>query len=392
MKIAILTSGILPVPAVQGGAVENLIDFYLEYNNKYKLHDITVYSIYDKCVEKHPALCSKVNNYKYIKTKSIYAKAEKLIRRFFYKKGVYHHVIEYYLDKVIKQISRQNFDVIILENRPHYTIKLSDLKYKKLIVHLHNEHLTKTSYMSKEIYNKVDRFICVSDYISNIVKSIGNKNDKVITVHNGINLDTFSQIDNSIVCRKALGLNRNDFVLIYSGRINKDKGISELIDALILLKEFSNIKLLILGSSFFGNTNSDDIFISKLKEKAKILNNNIIFTGFIPYRNVPSFLKIADVAVIPSIWNDPFPTTVLEAQAIGLPIITTNKGGIREEVSKENAIILNVDSNFKNKLSESILYLYNNQETRNNMGIASKKRALLFSKEEYAKNFFKALE
>ena len=52
MKIAILTSGILPVPAVQGGAVENLIDFYLEYNNIHKLHDITVISAYHKDVEK----------------------------------------------------------------------------------------------------------------------------------------------------------------------------------------------------------------------------------------------------------------------------------------------------------------------------------------------------
>ena len=45
MKIAILTSGILPVPAVLGGAVENLIDFYLEYNERHQLHDITIYII-----------------------------------------------------------------------------------------------------------------------------------------------------------------------------------------------------------------------------------------------------------------------------------------------------------------------------------------------------------
>ncbi len=42
MKIAVLTSGILPVPAVQGGAVENLVDFYMEYNDIHRLHDITV--------------------------------------------------------------------------------------------------------------------------------------------------------------------------------------------------------------------------------------------------------------------------------------------------------------------------------------------------------------
>ena len=60
MKIAILTSGILPVPAVQGGAVENLIDFYMEYNNLHQLHDITVYSIWDKGVESNPILKSNV--------------------------------------------------------------------------------------------------------------------------------------------------------------------------------------------------------------------------------------------------------------------------------------------------------------------------------------------
>ena len=62
MKIAILTSGILPIPAVLGGAVENLIDFYLEYNEIHKLHDITVYSVYHPEAIKHPALSSKYNH------------------------------------------------------------------------------------------------------------------------------------------------------------------------------------------------------------------------------------------------------------------------------------------------------------------------------------------
>lgn len=66
MKIAILTSGILPVPAVRGGAVENLIDFYLEYNDQHRLHDITIYSVADPGTRNHPALQSKVNHYYYI--------------------------------------------------------------------------------------------------------------------------------------------------------------------------------------------------------------------------------------------------------------------------------------------------------------------------------------
>ena len=53
MRVAILTSGILPVPAVQGGAVENLIDFYLEYNNIHQLHDISMNSWKHLDTKKH---------------------------------------------------------------------------------------------------------------------------------------------------------------------------------------------------------------------------------------------------------------------------------------------------------------------------------------------------
>ena len=107
---------------------------------------------------------------------------------------------------------------------------------------------------------------------------------------------------------------------------------------------------------------------------------------------MPSYLNLADVAVIPSIWDDPFPTTVLEAQAMGLPIITTRRGGIPEEVSEENAILLNTDEQFVNNLAETIQYLYEHPEKRVAMANASLERSKLFDKETYAKNFFATLE
>ena len=68
MKIAVITSGILPVPAVQGGAVEDLIDLYLEYNNIHKQHEIYVYSSFHPDVKESKALKSNVNKYYYIYT------------------------------------------------------------------------------------------------------------------------------------------------------------------------------------------------------------------------------------------------------------------------------------------------------------------------------------
>ena len=153
-----------------------------------------------------------------------------------------------------------------------------------------------------------------------------------------------------------------------------------------------NIKLMIIGGTFFGNTDNEDEFVHSLKNKAKTIEQKIIFTGFIPYHEMPDYLQMADIAVIPSIWDDPFPTTVLEAQAMGLPIITTKRGGIPEEATEENAILLDTDEHFVDHLANAILDLYEQPEKRKQMAEASLKRSILFEKGAFAKNFFAALE
>lgn len=271
MKIAILTSGILPVPATKGGAVENLTDFYLAYNDKYHLHDITV-----------------------------------------------------------------------------------------------------------------------SDYIRERVLTIYDLDRKTTVVHNGIDLEAFSHQHRHQ--RTELGLSEDDFVLLFSGRINQEKGILQLIEAMNLLADEPHIKLMVIGSSFYGNTDFEDEFLQKLKQKAAPLTNRIIFTGFIPYQHVPDYLACSDVAVIPSVWDDPFPTTVLEAQAMGLPVIATRRGGIPEEVTPETAILLPTDERFVAHLARTIRDLYHHPEKRKAMSQAALEHAKYFNKERYAQDFFAALE
>lgn len=390
MKIAILTCGILPIPAVQGGAVENLIDFYLEYNNKKKLHDITVYSPWDSKVETHPALCSDVNHYFYIDVTSLKARIARKLYGLFHHNEYYNHYIEFYFEKIYAHLRNLNFDCILLENSPGYAYKLSQRGYRNITLHLHNELLHSNSRYHNEIFNSLSKILTVSDYIKGRVSTIQQSN-KIQTIHNGIDLKKFSPKNYLVVSRKALGFSKEDFVMVYSGRINHEKGVSELIDAMLSLKEFPKIKLMIIGGSFFGNTNEDDEFILSLKDKAKMIEDRIVFTGFIPYDKMPDYLQIADIAVIPSIWNDPFPTTELEAQAMGLPIITTKRGGIPEEVSEENAILLETNENFINSLSNAILELYQKPEKRKQMAIVSLKRSLLFDKNTFAAHFFDAL-
>ena len=391
MKIAILTCGMLPIPAVQGGAVENLIDFYLEYNNIHKLHDMTIYSPWDPKVKTHPALASDVNHYHYVDVTSIRARISRRIYSYSHHNEYYNYFIEYYFEKVYAHLKKHDFDLIILENCVGFTYKLSQRGYQNLILHLHNELLHSQSRYHDVIFDSLKKILTVSDYIKNRVSSI-QSSPKIQTIHNGIDLSKFRKNESSSLTRKEMGFSDDDFVMIYSGRINKEKGVSELIDAMLLLKDYPKIKLMIIGGSFFGNTNHEDEFICSLKEKSKKIENKIVFTGFIPYNRMPDYLQIADIAVLPSIWDDPFPTTELEAQAMGLPIITTVRGGIPEEVSERNAILLETDKHFVDNLAAAILDLYEHPEKREKMSLAGLERAKLFDKDTFAKNFFAALE
>ena len=391
MKIAILTSGILPVPAVQGGAVENLIDFYLEYNDKHRLHDITVYSVWHADVEKHPALKSEANHYIYVKVDGWWNKLKKKIYKKTHGKEYYHYTIEYFLHEAIKDIRKQQYDVILLENRPGYAIKLKKATDTQLVYHLHNEKLSCQVPQYQTIYDAATCIITVSDYIKGLVQTVNSEDTKTKTVYNGIDMSAFTS-NTPAKPRISLSLSDDDFVLLFSGRITKEKGIMELIEAMNQLKSYPQIKLLVIGSSFYGNANNENNFAKALKQKAEDVKDRIIFTGFIPYSDMPKYLRTADLAVIPSIWDDPFPTTVLEAQAMGLPIITTRRGGIPEEVNEKNAILLDTDEHFVDNLAIAILELYEHPEKRKAMSEASLKRSKLFDKETYAKNFFKALE
>ena len=389
MKIAVLTCGMLPIPAVQGGAVENLIDFYLDYNNRKKLHDITVYSPWDPKVEEHPALSSDVNHYVFIDVTSFKARFARRLYGFFHHNEYYNHFIEYYFEKVYANLKKNNYDLILIENGAGLAYKLSQRGYKNIILHMHNEVRLSCAAFHPTAFSSMVKILAVSDFVKEKASAFFPV-DKIETVHNGIDLKFFTQERESTISRKVIGFSKEDFVVVYSGRINREKGISELIDAMLLLKETPKIKLMIIGGTFYANTHNEDDFISSLKSKTKNIEDKLSFTGFIPYKDVPDYLRLADVAVLPSMWEEPFGLTIVEAMAVGLPLITTRSGGI-PEICEGVATIVNRD-NIVNNLASAILDLYNHPDKRKQMATASVERAKLFDKDVYSEKFFAALK
>jgi glycosyltransferase involved in cell wall biosynthesis len=391
MKIAILTSGILPVPATQGGAVENLIDFYLEYNDQHQLHDITVYSVDDKEAMHHPALQSAVNHYHFVDVRSFGAKIRKNFHHLLNKEEYYHYTIEYYFEQALNHIIRNDYDIVLIENRPGYGLKIPRKYPAKVIYHIHNDFLNAQTKSAEEIYERADGIITVSDYIRQRVLTIWDRDKKCRVVYNGIDLRAFTKKAERTVHRHDYSLTDNDFVLGFAGRIIPEKGVQHLLTALQELNDFPEIKLLIIGGSFYGNEMDDDQYINELRIQSANIRDRIVFTGFKPYQEVPDLLALADIAVLPSTWNEPLGLTCIEAMAMGLPIVTTDKGGIPETVTAECAQILQVTKKIHQDLAESILMLYQHPEKREAMAKAALNRSHQFSKERYAKDFFDAI-
>lgn len=388
MKIAVLTSGVLPVPAVKGGAVENLVDFCLEYNNAHRLHQITIYSIYHPNVRFHKSLNSEVNHYKFIHTNRWIDRVRKYVFRKTHKDFYYNYSVEYYLMLTLKKIRKESFDIILIENRPGYVLKLKDWSNSKLVIHQENDYLNSQTSNYQMIYNSTTCIINTSDYITQQVRTINPYDTKCVTVLNGIDTQYFFQAEP--LPRNPFMLTEKDFVIAYSGRLKKEKGILQLIQAIKQVKEIVKLKLLIIGASAYGKDKEPTKYIRQLEEESEPIKDLVIFTGFINYDQMPSYLKMADIAVVPSMWEEPFGLTVVEAMAAGLPLITTRSGGI-PEICEGVATIVDRENIVEN-LATAILDLYNHPEKREQMSTASLERAKLFDKETYAKNFFKALE
>ena len=186
-------------------------------------------------------------------------------------------------------------------------------------------------------------------------------------------------------------IEENEKVLLFTGRLTKEKGIKELLLSIKNVKN-NNFKLLIVGSFFF-DTNIKNNFENELKAIIEEIKDKVVFTGYIQYNDIPNIYKLADIAVLPSIWEDPAPLTIIEALKAGLPIITTRSGGIPEYVNNECAIILEKDNKEQliKQLSLNINELLSKDEKVNIMS----KKCIEVSKEltlnNYYNNFLKEL-
>ena len=386
MRIAIITSGILPVPAVQGGAVENLIDYALEYNDTHHLHDITVYSTYNKKVNQHKALQSTANHYVYVNRNKLLTRIGAKLYSYLGRHYYYHYQLEYFFECVWQKLKNKQYDMIILENRPGFALQLTERCKTPIISHIHTNLLYEPSDKNIKIAKATTRFLAVSQYIKNEIRKVGVEKD-IRIVYNGLDSTHFNK-QKSEITRNQFGFKGDDFIAVFWGRLVPRKGIKELLLAMQQIKEQKDIKLLVIGAINYEDTSTQtNTFIEELKSIARNIQNKIIFTGFIPYDKIADYLSLANVAVIPSRINEAFGMTCIEACAMGLPVIATNDGGIPETLVGQKHIIIDKNKDMPNQIANALLKIKND-----NASYQGNKLNQQFTKEAYAQSFFNNIE
>jgi glycosyltransferase involved in cell wall biosynthesis len=195
---------------------------------------------------------------------------------------------------------------------------------------------------------------------------------------NGIDVNRFNieSVSNKKIkeLKSMFGINSEDFVIGYVGRLVRDKGIIELVQAFKQLQyKHNNLKLLLVGMLEERDALPPET-VTSIKE-----NPGIITTGYVLNSEIEKYYALMDVFVLPS-YREGFPTSVLEASSMGIPVVTTKVTGCIDSII-DGETGLFAEHNSKS-LASQISFFYN-KELRKEYGINGRR----FVEEQFRQEF-----
>lgn len=246
--------------------------------------------------------------------------------------------VKVYNRNIVKGCGNLDFDVI--HSHDWFGIEASEwlkIKTKKpWILTLHSlEYMRSCENSKKSVMEKLerrgseacDRIIAVSRFMKNsIAKKYGVGTRKIEVVYNSAG----SRKGNPEAVRKKFRLVGNPVVL-FLGRLSGQKGPEYFIhSAKLVLEKIPDARFLVVGD---GNLKGS---LEKFSHHLG-LDGKVIFTGFVPEKDIASYYSASDVFVSPSLY-EPFGITVLESLLSGTPAIVSENAGVVERISQMECI------------------------------------------------------
>lgn len=314
-----------------------------------------------------------------------------LRRKYFNVRGIFRYLREYRKSckSIFSVFANKKIDVIhvntlaVLEG-----IYLKKLFNARLVWHVH-EIITHPKVAYAVTSFLVGKFATQIIAVSNQVKKhlVASKmvpESKVKVIYNGIDTEKFRPHQVSELLQQDFSLTSENLTVGMIGRLNSWKGQPTLLKAMIpILKENAKIKLIFVGGVFEG----EEHFRAELKQLIAQSGcaEQIKLVDF--RTDMPDVYQLFDVFCLPSTSPDPLPTVVLEAMASGKPVVGFKHGGVTEMVQDGvNGYLASVGDT--HEFGMFIQKLLNDDELRESMGQASRKRAIeKFSPTQFIEQF-----
>lgn len=377
-KILIISAGFLPVPGKIGG-VETLITNFIEQNEKIRNFKITLITLEGVLEEVDYSLCTVIQIHRNkILRKIVYLGIilKKLLKMETFENEYYNYVVR----RKVKKI-KNNFDCILIENNIDLLRKLKKELNHNFFYHIHNDDVNK-NYSKRYLrniqvcFNKINKVIAVSHYIKRSIENVIEVNN-VVVVNNCIDVRRYSTIYNNYYVS-------NYFNIYYIGRLIKEKGIEQLIEAFGYIKN-EKVCLKIVGDTtgIFENYYK---FLLKKVHDGKI---NCKFLGYVPNDSISQLFESGNsIVVVPTYSVEEASGLVaIEAIASGVPIIVSDSGELPFFIPNYAGIIVRRDEAFIENLYYSMLNLIDKYSFfYNNILINQKKFLKENSLEKYYEN------
>ena len=372
----------LPIPAVQGGAVETLLTHLIRENEKQGLLELLCASVPDDAARR------AAEGWQH--TKMLYVPRPSGHRRYwpmvFVERcmGIAAPYDPWY-QKVQLSLALElpPPDLIVAEggNLTQCSAISRMFGRRRCLAHLHGQ--TGCTPVMDDIYGGV---LALSEFIrEDYLKTSTLDPQRAYILHNCIDTNRFCPGPASKALRAQLGFTDADFIVLYCGRLDPDKGIHKLMEAIAALP-IPQIKLLIVGSPFFARTQQSP-FQRRLEQQAKSLGSRVQFTGYIPNEDLPDYYRLADLCCVPTLVEEAAGLVAVEAMACGRPVLATRSGGMPEYLQGSQAVLVERGDTVADQLAWSIRMLYEHPALCAEMGAAGALRGKEFSTEHYYAEF-----
>jgi len=221
------------------------------------------------------------------------------------------------------------------------------------------------------IFKNADFFLGLSSQSAEEIKSLGIPQGKVGVFTYWVDLGKFKAQTSKDKAKIDLGW-RDKFVALFVGRLVKEKGVLELLEAAKLWDK--NITLAIAGSGPLEE---------EINHQSSTINR-LVFLGKVSQEKLPLYYSAADLLIVPSIHEEGFGRVILESLACGTPVIGAKRGAIPEAMNETVGKIIDVTP--KN-IKEAVEFFYKNpKELRKRAQNARK-----FAEERYSERNIEAI-